>query len=268
MKAPHPPRVDTYPHVASRSDDGPPVPVLIHQPQGAGPPGWVVWAHGGSWQRGSAHDWRYMTARLAQTSGWGVVSVDYRLAPVHRHPAALVDILTALAWTRHQHNGQPIAVGGDSAGGTIAACAALVARDRRQHLAAQLLAYPPLDPACRAPSYHRTGSIFPSPDAMRTAWHVWRGHCPESAIAADGTPLPSTPMEATTLRGLCPAVLAVGGHDPVRDDVRDYAAHLRRAGVPTSLQITPDAGHGDILQPGSILLRTLADSLSTFDLTH
>lgn len=138
----------------------PPVPVQVFRPEGRTPAGLLVWAHGGSWQHGSATQWRPATAALAAHSGWSVISVDYRLAPRHRHPSAVRDVLTALTWAHEQAQrnpaaepgrpaaaGRPVAVGGDSAGGTLAACAALAARDRGAAPVAQVLAYPPSSPS-------------------------------------------------------------------------------------------------------------------------
>ncbi|KJK56984.1 alpha/beta hydrolase, partial [Saccharothrix sp. ST-888] len=128
---------------------------------GPAPGGWLVWAHGGSWRSGSVAGWHSACADLARTADATVVGVDYRLAPDHPHPAALEDVLTAMDWAQQQSE-TPIAVGGDSAGGTIAASAALIWRDRQRPLAAQVLAYPPMDPACRAQSFRRNPEMFPS----------------------------------------------------------------------------------------------------------
>ncbi|MEU8193130.1 alpha/beta hydrolase fold domain-containing protein [Microbispora amethystogenes] len=102
------------------------VPVRVFQPD-EGSRGLLVWAHGGSWHMGSVEQWHLATEELACVSRWTVISVGYRLAPQHRHPAQLDDVLTALAWAEAsfgEENG-PLAVGGDSAGGTIAACRSL-----------------------------------------------------------------------------------------------------------------------------------------------
>ncbi|MER7720884.1 alpha/beta hydrolase fold domain-containing protein [Streptomyces flaveolus] len=244
----------------------------LHTPCGAAASGgWLVWAHGGSWQRGSATDWHPVTHRLAALSGWQVLSIDYRLAPAYRHPAALEDTLTALGWarTRADAEGVPVAIGGDSAGGTLAAVAALAVRDQDRRLpvrarprpvAAQLLAYPPLDPACAAPSHHRDPRAFPQPAELRRAWRVWQGDG-RIARSPDGTPLYSTPIDAADLRGLPPTVLAVGGRDPVADDVLGYVTRLRDAAVSVELIHPPGVAHGDLLQPGSRLLPRLAASL-------
>ncbi|MEV7507262.1 alpha/beta hydrolase [Streptomyces sp. NPDC089922] len=229
-----------------------PLPARVYRPAAATPRGWLVWAHGGSWRGGSARDWHGPTAELARTSGFGVVSVDYRLAPAVRHPAMVEDVLSALDWAREQDRpaGSPpvLAVGGDSAGGTLAACAALVCRDRGVPLAAQVLAYPPLDPRCAAPSYHRHPGLFPTAAYLTAAWQDYRH--PGRPVAADGTRLYSTPFEAADLRGLAPALLATGDLDPVADDVHRYAQLLRAAGVQTVLREFRQTGHGAFLQPG------------------
>ncbi|WP_172381715.1 alpha/beta hydrolase fold domain-containing protein [Streptomyces sp. MNP-20] len=236
-----------------------PVPVRVYE-HGARPGGWLVWAHGGSWQYGSAADWHPVTHRLAALSGWNVVSVDYRLAPAHRHPAALEDVLAVLDWAAERTDA-PLAVGGDSAGATLAAGAALAQRDRGRRLDAQLLAYPPLAPACATPSHLRDPGAFPQPAALRRAWRAWRGTGPATALASDGTALHSTPLDAPDLRGLAPAVLAVGALDPVADDVLAYADLLKAAAVPARLIHAPDTAHADLLRPRSRLLPHLADAL-------
>ncbi|WP_345572345.1 alpha/beta hydrolase [Nonomuraea rosea] len=239
----------------------PPVPARVYLPEGRRPDGVLVWAHGGSWQRGSAAEWHDATAALATRSGWTVISVDYRLAPRHRHPSAVQDVLTALTWAHGEAAGSPLAVGGDSAGGTLAAGAALAARDRRLPLAAQVLAYPPFDPGCGSPSYHRSPSAFPQAAALRRAWRAWRGDGVTAVHDADGTRLYATPWEAPTLAGVAPAVLAVGRDDPVHDDVEAYARRLREDGVPVRLLRPPGAVHGDVLRPDRPLLHQLAGAL-------
>jgi acetyl esterase len=224
--------------------------------------GCLVWAHGGSWQYGSAVQWHEMTARLADLSRWTVVSVDYRLAPAHRHPAPLEDLLTALAWSRRHSDisGSRLAVGGDSSGACLAACAALAARDRGWRLDAQVLAYPPLDPGCRAPSYRRDPRAFPTTAALRHAWQAHRGTSP-TALADDGVVLHSTPFEAREHAGLAPTVLAVGRLDPVSGDTLRYARMLRDAHVPVHLIHPPGVAHTDLLDPAGRLLPRIARAL-------
>ncbi|MFG2336513.1 alpha/beta hydrolase [Streptomyces yangpuensis] len=236
-------------HASIPSPSGP-LPARVYRPEATAPQGWLVWAHGGSWRAGSAQDWHGATADLARSSGFAVAGIDYRLVPEVRHPAMVEDVLAALAWAREQAGeSAPVAVGGDSAGATLAACAALACRDRDLPLAAQVLAYPPLDPGCTAASYHRYPDMFPTASYLRAAWQDYRD--PGRPAAADGTPLYSTPFEAADLRGVARAVLATGDLDPVSDDVHRYARLLHAAGVEVTLREFGQTGHGVFLQPGS-----------------
>ncbi|MFI7276262.1 alpha/beta hydrolase [Streptomyces sp. NPDC049879] len=204
-------------------------PVVV-PPDGHRPGGWLVWAHGGSWHTGSTAAWFPALADYAAEARTALVGVDYRLAPAHPYPAPLHDVLAAYDWTRAQADGAPVSLGGDSAGATLAATAALALRDRGdEQPAAQILAYPPLDPACTAPSYHRDPAAFPQPAILSAAWRAYGG---------------DTPLHAADLTGLAPAVLAVGALDPVADDVTAYARRLTAAHVPTRLLTVPHTRHG------------------------
>ncbi|MEU5880930.1 alpha/beta hydrolase fold domain-containing protein [Spirillospora sp. NPDC047279] len=239
------------------------VPVRIYQADGA-PRGWLVWAHGGSWTAGSAAGWHHATADLARAASATVVSVDYRLAPEHPHPAALLDVLAAMDLALALTDG-PISVGGDSAGATLAAAAALAWRDLgRPRLAAQVLAYPPIDPAARAASYHRAPHAHPSRAGLMAAWRAYRGTGERHPALTHATPWYSTPAEADDLGGLAPAILAVGTADPVADDVRGYARRLREAGNAVTFREFAGARHGVFLvEPG--MRRWLA---ATYALTY
>lgn len=222
------------------------VPVRVYRP-GPASYGWLVWAHGGSWHGGSLEHWHGPISDLARVSGCTVVSTGYRLAPRYQHPDQLDDILTTLAWAGEQSDaGEPVTVGGDSAGGTIAACAALVLRDRKEPLAAQVLAYPPFDPACAAPSYTRLPGAFPAAPDLRSAWRMYRGDTGKG-VTRNGERLHSTPLEADRFDGLAPAILAVGELDPVIDDVTGYARRLREAGNEVRLQVFPRTPHAAFL---------------------
>jgi acetyl esterase len=223
------------------------VPLRVYRPSPA-PYGWLVWAHGGSWHGGSLEHWHGPAMDLAAVSGCTVVSTGYRLAPRHRHPDQLHDVLAALAWAGRQAGGEPVAIGGDSAGGTIAACAALALRDGDTPLAAQVLAYPPLDPGCAAPSYTSLPGAFPAAADLKAAWRAYRGDTGEAA-AGNGERLHSTPLEADRFDGLAPAILAVGDLDPVIDDVTGYARRLRQAGNDVTLRIFPRTPHAAFLSP-------------------
>lgn len=218
------------------------VPVRVFTP--AQPSGWLVWAHGGSWSQGSVEQWHAPCADLAARSSCVVVSVDYRLAPHHQHPAPVKDVLTAMTWVQRQleHEGTPpalLAVGGDSAGGTLAASAALAWRDHGHPLAAQVLAYPPLDPSCDAASY-RDVRRFPDRFTMRAAWAAHLGN----GAAATSRPSYSPPLDEHTMENVASAILAVGDLDPVRDDVAVYAQRLRQANVHVIDRLFHDTAHG------------------------
>ncbi|MDI3389882.1 alpha/beta hydrolase [Streptomyces sp. B-S-A8] len=231
-------------HIRGATHD---VPVRVFRPS-AGHSGWLVWAHGGSWHGGSVAGWHRPCADLSRLSGCAVVSVEYRLAPDDPHPAALNDVLTALDWAQRksEQEGLPAAsVGGDSAGGTVAACAAVVRRDQGRPLTAQVLAYPPFDPSCRAPSYTRYEGNFPTREGLAGAWRSYRSG------ASKGSALPSTPFEVDDLSGLAPAILGVGEFDAVADDVRQYADRLREAGNDLEFQEFPQMAHGAFLQPSA-----------------
>lgn len=221
----------------------------VYQPDGTSGD-WLVWAHGGSWSAGSVADWHLACADLARLAGCTVVSVEYRLAPAHPHPAALRDVLAVLDWvqTRVGASSGRLAVGGDSAGGTIAACAALARRDQGRPLDAQVLAYPPLDPTCAAASYRADPDRFPHRDQLLAAWRRYRADPVDPAEYA-------TPFHAITLAGLGPTVLAVGDRDPVLDDVREYRRRLRAADDSVVYQEFPGMPHASFVVNGPSPLR-------------
>lgn len=224
------------------------IPVRVYRP-GPHRYGWLVWAPGGSWQAASVEHWHEAMTDLARGSGCTVVSVGYRLAPRHQHPAQLDDLLTVMDWARKQgaREGEPrvLSVGGDSAGGTLAAAAALVWRDRGEPLSAQVLAYPPFDPECGAPSYTRWPDAFPSAPRLRAAWQAYRGG--RGVVHRGGDRLYSTPLEADRFDGAAPAVLAVGELDPVVDDVTAYARVLSDGGNEVTLRTFPGTPHAALL---------------------
>ncbi|WP_436775288.1 alpha/beta hydrolase fold domain-containing protein [Yinghuangia sp. YIM S09857] len=223
----------------------------------SGEPGVLVWAHGGSWRAGSVAEWHPALAHLASLTGATVVGVDYRLAPRHPHPAPLLDVLAALDWAAGIADGAPVAVGGDSAGATLAAAAALVRRDTGRSPAAQVLAYPPVDPACGAASYRRDPAAFPRRADLAAAWRAYRGDRGPDAGHY------STPADAADVSGAAPAALVVGTLDPVVDDVRAYAARLAAAGVPAALHELPGTGHGAFLGSPEFRRRLAAAYLAT-----
>ncbi|GAB2471912.1 alpha/beta hydrolase fold domain-containing protein [Xylanimonas ulmi] len=236
------------------ASDGTQVPILTHRPSTS--LGLLVWAHGGSWQHGSAAAWAPVTAALAAHSGWALASVDYRLAPAHRFPAAVLDMLAAIEWAQAHAGNLPIVIGGDSAGGTIAAIAAIARRDAGGPVPPQLLAYPPLDPSCARPSYTAVRGAFPNAAQLRAAWRSWLD------TRTPDAPCPPAPLEVPSLAGLGPVVLVVGEDDPVRDDVTAYAERLRTGAVPTTLHLLPGVPHADLLNPAGTVLQAVTAALN------
>ncbi|HST40018.1 MAG TPA: alpha/beta hydrolase [Conexibacter sp.] len=237
---------------------GGPLSVRIYRP-GEGSRPLLVYLHGGGWVMGdlAMHD---ATCRaLAALAGCVVVSVDYRLAPEHPHPAALDDTLAALAWARANAaalgvDPTRIAVGGSSAGGNLAAAAALRLRDEAARapvagapgglalppLAAQLLLYPVLDSRMATASIAELGSGHLL-DRAQLAFY-WDAYAPTASV--DRTVPQVSPAHAATLAGLPPAVVLSAEHDPLRDEAEQYAARLRGAGVRVELRRARGQIHG------------------------
>jgi acetyl esterase len=160
-----------------------------------------------------------------------VVSVDYRLGPEHRFPAAIDDAMAATRWVQRVAwalgvDATRIAIGGDSAGGNLAAVVALLLRDAREALPAfQLLIYPATDMRCGAPSHRANGAGY-----LLTAESIayYRGHY--IVDAAQWIDWRASPLLADDLRGLPPALVLTAGFDPLRDEGRQYADALSAAG--------------------------------------
>lgn len=208
----------------------------------AGGTGCLVWAHGGSWVAGSVESWHRPCADLARRTGVVVASVDYRLAPQHWYPAPVDDVVLGVEWAADRFDG-PVAVGGDSAGGTLAACAAVRCRDEGLALSLQLLAYPPLDPSCPPAAYHDGPGAFPSRSGLLAAWRAYRG--PDPGVVG------VTPFDAAHLRGVAPAVVVVGERDPVAQDARRYVTTLRAQGNRADLELLEATDHGVFLDAGA-----------------
>ena len=189
----------------------------------------LLFLHGGGWVIGGLDTHDATCRRLANLAGCRVLAVDYRLAPEHPFPAALEDAAAALGWlaTAPQVDPSRIAVGGDSAGGTLAAVLALMGRDGAAPRAcAQLLIYPVTDLAMNSPSYARVGEGVPLTAAVM---HWFADHyAPDPAQRADWR---ASPLRAPSLSGAPPAFVLTVGHDPLCDEGRAYAARLEGEGV-------------------------------------
>jgi acetyl esterase/lipase len=205
----------------------------------------LVYFHGGGWVIGNLDSHDDVCRRLAQASGCLVASLDYRLAPEHRFPAAVDDAWAALQWiAAHaaELGGDParIAVGGDSAGGNLAAVMALRAAERGgPALAFQLLVYPVLDCDFARPSYlaHGEGYVL---TRKGMEW-FWNHYLPDAAARRDPD---ASPLHAASLAGQPPALLLLAGLDVLADEGEAYAERLRAAGVPVTVKRYADAIHG------------------------
>jgi acetyl esterase len=196
----------------------------------------IVYFHGGGFVIGNLDSHDGTCRALANASGCAVVSVDYRLAPEHRFPAAPEDCYAALRFVAERGaelgiDARRLAVAGDSAGGNLAAVTALLARERRgPDVRFQLLVYPVADHAFDTPSYRDNAEgYFLSAAMMRWFW----GHYLERPEQGDD-PLAS-PLRAKDLAGLPPALVITAEYDPLRDEGEAYAARLKQAGVAAEL---------------------------------
>jgi len=235
--------------VEDRKIPGPggPLPVRIYTPldRGAGSQPVLAFFHGGGFVIGDLDSHDGTCRALANAAGCSVVSVDYRLAPEAKFPAAAEDCYAATCWIAENAgalgvDASRLAVGGDSAGGNLAAVTALLARDRRgPRLAHQLLVYPVADCAFDTPSYleNAQGYFLPR-EMMRWFWHHY---LEKPDHAADPY---ASPLRASTLAGVAPATVITAEYDPLRDEGEAYAARLLRAGVPTSLTRYDGVIHG------------------------
>jgi len=212
---------------------GGPLAVRVYRPRTGDRPGAFVYLHGGGWVIGSLEAADGGCRRIANATGTVVVSVDYRLAPENKYPAALDDTYAALCWVRDQADElgidpRKLVIGGSSAGGNLAAAACLVARDRGgPPLAMQVLIVPALWMATGATESMRTNGESYGLDAATMEWFA-RHYIGTEDDAND--PLVS-PYLAKDLRGLPPALIVTAEFDALRDDGELYGGRLREAGV-------------------------------------
>jgi acetyl esterase len=190
----------------------------------------LVYLHGGGWCYGSIETVDRFCRRVADRSGCAVLSVGYRLAPEHVFPAALEDVETVLAFVRASGadlgvDASRVAIGGDSAGGQLAAVVARRQRDAATPLDHQILVYPAIDPMTASESFDEVGAYGPDRASMRQAWEAFVPD-PAQRFTPDVAPL------AADLAGLPPALIITAEYDPLRDEGADYGDALMAAGVP------------------------------------
>jgi acetyl esterase len=188
----------------------------------------IVWVHGGGWVICDLDSHDAMCRILANAAECTVIAVDYRRAPEHRFPAALDDAWAALQWAGEQWPSRPLEVGGDSAGGNLAAVCALRARDRGgPPLALQALVYPVTDHDMTTSSYVEHGGEETLLGKKEMVW-FWDHYLPDVAARDDPE---ASPLRAPDLAGLPPAIVVSAEYDPLRDEGRAYVERLRAAGV-------------------------------------
>lgn len=240
-----PPELVDVPRVQDHTIDGPggdlAVRVYTGEPGGSPSPV-LVWFHGGGWVLGDLDSGDLPSRHLAAAAGCTVVSVDYRLAPEHPFPAAFEDCLAATEWVvantdRLHVDPSRIAVGGDSAGGNLAACVAAAARDRGLVLRHQLLVYPVIEAAFDTPSYDEFAEgFFLSRAGMQWFWD----HYTQPQDRAD----PRVAPLHGGLANLASAWVFTASCDPLCSEGRSYADALENAGVPVERMEMDGAIHG------------------------
>ena len=193
----------------------------------------VLYLHGGGWALGSPEECQPFCRLLAVRSGWAVLAPEYRLAPEYPYPAALEDVERLVGWLRRHQDELTLdasrpALAGDSAGANLAAATALRARDRGEHgYCLQALFCPAVDLVGDFPSREEFAHGFglePETMAWSSAAYVPR--------PADRARPDVSPLQAPSLAGLPPAIVATAEHDPLRDEGEAYAARLAEAGIP------------------------------------
>jgi acetyl esterase len=228
------------------------LPVRIYRPGPQRPLPVLAYYFGGGWALGSIDTADAICRALANAAGCLVVTVGYRLAPEHPFPAAVRDCAAAVGWVdahAAELGADParIAVGGDSAGGNLAAAVTLLARETGPPLAGQLLVYPNTDQDADDASMRDNTDpwLF---NQRSVAWY--RGHyLTDPAEAAN--PLAS-PLRAAYLGGLPPALIITAEYDPLRDQGERYAARLAGEGTPTTLHRYDGMTHGFFAMAGTV----------------
>jgi acetyl esterase len=210
------------------------IPVRVYRPRGAAEtPPILVWYHGGGWVVGSVEDYDLLMRRLADGCGALVVSVDYRLAPEHKFPAAVDDCIAVTNWVLEKGaelggDTSRVAIGGDSAGGNLTA---VVSQQLRGRFAFQVLVYPSVDLRMGYTSIDENADGY----LLTKSAMIWfRDHY---VVGTDASPEDTrlAPILNEDWRGLPPALLITAEFDPLRDEGELYGRKLREAGVPVTV---------------------------------
>lgn len=231
-----------------QTDSG--VPLRMYRPSKAAVLPALLYFHGGGWVLGNIGTHDALCRGLANASGRAVVAVDYRLAPEHPYPAAFDDCyeateLVAASAAQLGVDAARIAVGGDSAGGNLAAAVALRARDARRagevdppQIERQVLIYPVVEPNFESGSYQEfaTNHVL-TQESMRWFWNQYVGERPP-------TELPYAALMNADLSDLPPAIVLTAEYDVLRDEGEQYAARLGTAGCAVEHRRFPGMLHG------------------------
>lgn len=204
----------------------------LYQPKKDAQPGALVWFHGGGWTLHDLESFDPLMRALARAANCAVLSVDYRLAPEHRYPAAVHDAQAATRWATKEFDA--VAVGGDSAGATLATVAALT---HRATVALQVLVYPVTDYRVDDDSYHqfrRRYENFAGVNGYGTLRHetlrwLWSQYVPSAHQRANPD---VSPLRAPSLEGAPPALIVTATHDILQPEALEYATRLREHHVP------------------------------------
>ncbi len=227
-----------------------PIPMRSYRPQNSGPKDTIpviVFFHGGGFFLGDLDVFDRQCRRLCRASNCAVISVDYRMAPEHKFPAAAEDAFAAVRWIAANAaelgiDAARLAVAGDSAGGNLAAGVCLMARENGgPAIAQQILMYPfinlhaqPVDGIFLTEALARHSiALYASSQAARADWRA-------------------SPALADSHAGLPPAIVLACGHDPLFDDCLAYSAALQRAGVAVKEIVYPGQIHGFLLMDAAI----------------
>jgi acetyl esterase len=256
------------------SGPGGELPLRLYRPASERPLPVLLYFFGGGWVLGTIDTADGVSRSLANSSGALVAVVGYRLAPEHPFPAAIDDCYAAVRWVA-DHSGEigadpaRIAVGGDSAGGNLAAGVALRARADGPALAGQLLVYPNTDQLADDQSMRAADDPFLF-NRHSVAWY--RQHY--LASPADAASPLASPLRAESLAGLPPALVITAEYDPLRDQGEAYARRLADEGVPVELSRYPGMTHGFFTMAGTVdasraaIAQAASRLRAWFDLAH
>lgn len=223
----------------------------------------LLWLHGGGFVGGDLRDIEYAASGIAVAGSVVVVSLNYRLAPEHPYPAALHDTIDSLDWLRQYASelggDGRLAVGGQSAGASLAAGVCLVAREEGLPSPdRQVLCYPALDIGQTTESFRLFDGVLLS---IAPGGWIERQYYPPGPL-----PTPAVPLRAQSLSGLPPALVVAAGRDPLRDDARGYAIRLAESRVATRLVEYRDTMHAFLNFPAVLTAGRHAVSLIGEDL--